>query len=60
METTTLRKLSSSLDSETMASIIGSGINGNLRALSIQQAEHCQHMASIIGSGINGNGLRGF
>jgi len=38
-----------------MASIIGSGINGNVSQAWETTNPHDNHMASIIGSGINGN-----
>jgi len=38
-----------------MASIIGSGINGNKKNSQVKIAPHLVIMASIIGSGINGN-----
>jgi len=41
--------------SNLMASIIGSGINGNILFTMVTQAIVLGGMASIIGSGINGN-----
>jgi len=38
-----------------MASIIGSGINGNYSKITIYRTSKLFDMASIIGSGINGN-----
>jgi len=39
----------------TIASIIGSGINGNTPSTLVLPQWHSQSIASIIGSGINGN-----